>query len=273
MRSLTAMRSILKHILLVNLVLGSYLATASDSLLLAQAKQILVVSADNKGNLFVADEANSLIKLDSNGKEVTRVNTKVYGKIYSIDCSNPFEIYVYYKQQNVLVFFDNMLNIRGEMRFNDLGYDNISCVARSFDNQVWLFDYNDYELKKVRKDGSMELSSGNILTFSGNGFNPMEIYEHNKTVMLLDSSFGLMSFDIFGTYLKTIPAKGASSVYFYGNRMYMLKPINSNNREIWSYHLKSLEYTLKETINDVTPVICGFKHKLYLHKNNIIYIR
>lgn len=267
------MTSFLRNILLINLTLVSLTLKANDSLVLTQVKQILTFNVDNKGNVFVADEANSLIKLDSNGKEVTRVNTKVYGVIHSIDCSNPFEIYVYYKQQNVLVFYDNMLNIRGEMRLNDLGYDNIACIARSFDNQVWLFDYNDYELKKIRKDGSMELSSGNILTFSNNGFDPQGIVEYNKSVMLLDSASGLLSFDIFGTYLKTISAKGARSVYFYGNKMYMIKPSTNANSEIWSYDLKSLEYSKRANLKRPSALLCGFKHELYFHHSNIIYIR
>lgn len=267
------MRSVLKHIVLLSALVLSLEVSASDSLIINNVKNIITFNVDNKGNFFVADQANSLIKLDSNGTEITRVNTKVYGRIHSIDCSNPFEIYVYHKAQNVLVFYDNMLNNRGEMRLNDLGYDNIACVARSFDNAVWLFDYNDFELKKVRKDGILDLSSGNVLTFTEAKLNPSAIQEIGKNVMLIDSSVGIMMFDIFGTWTKNLALKGASSIYVFDQNIYLLKPTSDSTHDIWRYNTLSLSYQKSGSMKNVEDIICGFKKKLFFSRKNIVYIR
>ena len=65
-----------------------------------------------------------------------------------IDAGNPLEIYVFYKDQNKLVYFDNMLNYRGETDlYKTLGVNNIQAVCRSYDNGFWFFDPDNFKLK------------------------------------------------------------------------------------------------------------------------------
>ncbi|MBR9861533.1 hypothetical protein GYB22_12480 [bacterium] len=196
---------ILKLILLSSLFLTSIRSNAYDTLHLKDIKTITAFSADAKGNLYVADGKNTLYKLNSKGKVITNVNTKVYGTISSIDCSNPFELYIYYSAQNILVYYDNMLNIRGETRFNSMGFNTISAVARSFDNGIWVYDYSDFQLKKLNKEGEVQSSSGNLSRFTSGQISPYKIIDFKNQIYLADSNVGIMVFDIFGTYIKTLP--------------------------------------------------------------------
>jgi hypothetical protein len=127
------------------------MAGASDSIPIQTQGSITAFACDAKGNFYLANSANTLVKLDASGKEITNVNTKVYGSISSIDCSNPFEIYVYHQSQNILVFYDNMLNQRGVMKFNDMGLNTVTQIARSYDNGIWIYDNSDFQLKKLDK--------------------------------------------------------------------------------------------------------------------------
>ena len=194
------------------------------------------MAIDAKGNYYLADKKNTLYKLDRFGKEVTRVNTKLYGTVYSIDCSNPFELYVHYKDQNKVVFFDNMLNLRGELDLSPFGYGTISAIARTFDNQLWLFNATEFELMKVSKSGEVLLRSGLLTNFVNKGVSPYAIVENNNQVYLADSSAGILIFDMFATYSKTIPIYGSMAFDVDGDQI-LLKLAD----KLIIYHMRSFQ--------------------------------
>lgn len=209
--------------------------------------QLSYMAIDAKGNFYVADKKNTLYKFDKLGKEITRVNTKLYGSVYSIDCSNPFELYVFYKDQNKVVFFDNMLNIRGELDLSPFGYGSISAVARTFDNQLWLFNATDFELMKVSKSGEVLSSSGLLTNFVSQLVSPYAIIEYDNQVFLADSTAGILVFDMFATYSKTIAIYGSTAFDVNGNRLLLRLKDKLIIYHMKSFQMQSLE--LAETIN------------------------
>ena len=90
--------------LILNLF-ASLFVKSQDTLALKNLKNITCLSIDAKGNKYLSDDSYTLYKYNVNNKLITNVNNKSYGNITSIDCSNPFEIYVFYKDQNIIVFF------------------------------------------------------------------------------------------------------------------------------------------------------------------------
>src|SRR6478672_5274711 len=94
-------------------------------------------TTDNLGNIFVISPTNDIEKYDKNGLKTATANFKVLGNITSIDASNPFEIYVFYRDQNKILYLDNLLNLRGETDLESIGVSQCAAVARSFDNQIW----------------------------------------------------------------------------------------------------------------------------------------
>ena len=187
------------------------LAQASDTLKISGVKQITALAVDAKQNFFVADNAFTLYKTDAQGKIITNVNTKTYGAITKIDCTNPFEIYTYHADQNIIVFYDNMLNVRGKIRLNDFYFNNISCIARSFDNGIWLFDFSEYRLLKINKAGEIVNSSYNLINVLGKQLKVFDIQEFGNNVYLIDSTIGVLRFDLFATYATTYYIEGLQS--------------------------------------------------------------
>jgi hypothetical protein len=179
---------------------------------------------DNLGNLYVANERGDLVKYDKNGKQIATANIKSYGSVHSIDASNAFEIYVFYKEQNRVLLFDNLLNIRVDWDFEQAGFVMMAAVARSFDNKLWVFDLNDLRLKKVTKELNVEFNSGNVRAFANaSAFNPSYIGDDNRSVYLFDSLNGLYVFDNFGNYQKRITLSNVSQVCIHNGRIYFLR--------------------------------------------------
>lgn len=185
---------------------------AQDTLVLKEIKKISCFSVDTKGNMFVADKAFTLFKYNATGKLVTNVNIKSYGELTSIDCTNPFEIYAFYQDQNIIVFYDNMLNVRGELRLNNYFFNNVSCISRSFDNNIWLLDLSQYKLLKINKKGETIAESAFLNNVLGEELNTYKIWEENNNVYVADSAIGVFMFDIYATYASTFPIKNTHGV-------------------------------------------------------------
>lgn len=218
-----------KHLLVI-LFTVAFVSTMSgqDSsyteLLRMKVPRLQSFTLDNLGNLYVANEMGDIIKYDKQGKQVATANIKTYGRVHSIDASNAFEIYIFYKEQNRVLLFDNQLNIRVEWDFEQAGFVMLGAVARSFDNKLWVFDLNDLRLKKVNKELAVEFNSGNVRAFAkATSFNPSYIGDNNREVYLYDSLNGLYVFDNFGNYIKRVIISESTQVVSQGGRIYFLR--------------------------------------------------
>ena len=107
-----------RYILILLSSLWLHKAQAQDTLAIANVQQITCMSIDAKGNYFIADNQNSFSNTMT-WRTDYQCEYKVVWRYFSYDCSNPFELYVFYQEQNIIVFYDNMLNLRGEIRLND----------------------------------------------------------------------------------------------------------------------------------------------------------
>lgn len=212
------------------LVLG--LNLNAQDLKLNELDSIVALAVDAKTNFFVADQANTLFKVSSKGETITQVNTKLYGEISKIDCSNPFEVYTYHKDQNLIVYYDNMLNIKGLTRLNDIYLGNVQAAARSFDNNLWVWDVGEFKLKKVSKLGKELLSSPNLLNVLNKDLAIINVYEENGKVHLVDTLNGVHQFDLFATHITThYHHKSFSEAISYPN-YYIFK----SGEDLYLYH-------------------------------------
>lgn len=227
------------------------------------------ITTDNLENLFVITPTNDIIKYDKNGSKLATANFKVLGNIASIDVSNPFEIYVFYRDQNKVIFLDNLLNSRGECDLETIGASQVACIARSFDNQLWLFDVADQKLKKYSKDLKLltESAPWNTLGISG-GINPTLIRDINNSVLILNNQ-QVLEFDIFANYSKIKLSDTLQNFQYLNNSLVFLK-----NNKVYSY-LPST-FTLK-VMDIVLPDICRQfrieKERLFFLTDDCVILR
>lgn len=227
------------------------------------------ITTDNLENLFVVTPTNDLIKYDKDGNKLATANFKVLGNISSVDASNPFEIYVFYRDQNRIIFLDNLLNLRGECDMESIGVSQIACVARSFDNQIWLFDAADQKLKKYSKDLKIisESAPWNSLSIQ-NTINPVQIKDIGNTVLILNNN-QVLEFDIFANYSKIKMSDTLQHFQYVGNTIIFLK-----NGKAYAYQPQS--FTMK-TLDIILPEKCkGFrleKERLYILEDEYVILQ
>ncbi|MGB1038730.1 MAG: hypothetical protein ACPGYY_08795, partial [Bacteroidia bacterium] len=251
-------------LIIASLLLG-HVSFAQDSLILEGIEGISTFAKDAGGNIYVADKKHSLLKFDKHGKQITNVNIKSYGDISSIDCSNPFEIYVYYQDQNIIVFYDNMLFARGEIRLNNYYFTNVSCISRSFDNNIWLIDMSEYKLIKINKKGDILLETPYLYNILNTTLKSYKIWERDNFVFVADSANGIHKFDHYGTHINTYYIKNATGASLVSNFFFF-----KVKHELFSYHvltreMKNLSIALKEN----TSIYAQNEH-VYISKENKI---
>ena len=209
-----------------------------------------LMTTDNLGTLYLTKEDQSIEKYDATGKIQKQVNHKVYGKLYSMDATNPFEIYLYYRDMGKVVFTDNQLSIRGEI---DLNTQLLmpSALARSFDNGLWIFDLSDMELKKFSKNMVLSQHSGNILRVGDRkSFEIREIEDQETKVYLNNTEAGILVFDNFANYLKTLPFPELEAWQVHQDVLYFKKE--------GQLHRYDSRFLTTDTLN--LPVSSGWNH-------------
>ena len=172
------------------------------------------MSIDNLGNCFIVTPQNDIIKYNVQGQKTASNNVKLLGNIASIDISNPFEIFVFYRDQNQLLILDNMLNIQSQIDLDPTGILQIACLARSSDNQIWLYDMSDFKLKKYNKALELLLESPAFNTLQiAETIQPKQILDVNTQIFVLNQQ-QILSFDVYANYNKLVLVDTLSQMYW-----------------------------------------------------------
>ncbi|MFY8021034.1 MAG: hypothetical protein ACOVP1_07550 [Bacteroidia bacterium] len=198
-----------------------------------------LLKADQLGNVYVLDKGDRLSKYNSEGVLLSTLNYNYAGSISSIDVSNPMEIFIFYKELNMVVILDNNLAFRGKINLQDWGITQASCIARSYENGLWIFDSGDLQLKKFSREGKLLQSSGNALDIAGDAkLNPVFCRENGNRVLLGDTLNGLFLFDVFAGFIKKIPISAFKDIQLMETEILVLL-----EDEILLYQLKNSSRT------------------------------
>ena len=223
---------------------------------------------DNLGFVYLVKADNSIEKWNDKGQLLNQSNNKLYGKLFSIDVSNPFEIYLYYKDVNKIIFTDNQFTIRGTIDLNGAEQIQASAIARSFDNGFWAFDLSDLNLKKFDKSLKLQQQSGNILQITKATFEPRQILDKDNKVLVYNDSTGFEVFDNFANHLKTIAIPDVVAWQFSNSKLYYL-----NRDGIFLYDFFTLQHQILTRLSIEGCKGFYLHHdKLYFQKNNQIIV-
>jgi hypothetical protein len=227
------------------------------------------IQTDRMGNLYIISKTNQLYKYSSSGKLLSTLNYNYSGNITSLDVSNTLEIYVFYRELNSIVFLDNNLAFRGDINLSNFGIGQASSIARSYDNGIWIFDVVDLQVKKLGKDGVISLQSNNVRQFTqAKSIMPTFMFDNNDRLYVNDSTLGILVFDVFTNYIKTIPIKGIVDFKILGDDLYF-----SKNQVLYGYKLKGLLQKSVQLPDNISFSDCSIeKDRLFIANNNLVEI-
>jgi hypothetical protein len=216
------------------------------------------VQCDALGNTYDVC-TDHITKHSSNFNIDYRLSTLQYGTSAQLDLTNPLVPFLFFEDQGSLVFFDNNLNVLEDPIFlNEKFQGQITCVAGSKGDALWLYDANSSTLIRTNRQFEVLSKSSNLSYLLKTTLQPMQIIENGQHVYLIDAEKGILLFTLFGnlesqaqTFSTLDPVyPWNDGIYFrMENALYEWKNTDANPR-ILSY------FELKELNDKNTWVIC-----------------
>lgn len=205
-------------------------------------------TTDELGNLYtlLGDE---LILYNKQGIPGLRNSVKVFGKITNIDAFYSMKPMVFSREQGMLAVLDNTLSVQGSPIDLSRDFPQVVLAAMSVQNNFWLFD--ERELSILRVDGQLRplADTGRLDQLLGFTPRPVSMHEHDSWLYVNDPANGILVFDLFGTYARTIPVMNAHSFQVRGKEMYFFKEGGLYLYDMHSFNI--VELALPPDINGI----------------------
>jgi len=156
-------------------------------------------TVDNLGNIYVLNKDNQLRKLSPDGDSLATFNdVRRYGKVSSVDVTNPLKIVVYYREFTMIIELDRFLNIINTIDLRKLNILQAKAVGLAYDNNVWVYDELDAKLKRIGDDGSLVDQTTDFRQLFDSTPDPSLLRDQSGLVYLFDTVKGVYIFDHYG---------------------------------------------------------------------------
>ena len=245
--------------LLIFFFLFSVKLFAQYSLATEVAVKADYLTSDNLGNAYII-KGNEIFKYLHNGKLFNRFSNLMLGNITSVDATNPLKLLLFYRDFSKIQILDNQLSEnRGVIYLQDLGLEQSTLACTSFDNGFWVYDQISFSLIRFNQAFDKTQEARNINQNIGYEPQPNFLHESGDWVYLNNPETGVLVFDIFGTYFKTIPLKGLKDFQIAGDNL-----LYFNDGKLQSYNLKTLQQAEVEIPADEIQMLRVEKEKLMI---------
>jgi hypothetical protein len=194
----------IKYLLSLLCLLNGIHLFAKDSLLLIKKIPITAVNftTDVNGNAYLQLKNNTIIEYSKNGDSITSFNEVRKGKISKLDVTNPLAPLLFIKNYSTIIHLDNMLSVKNSWSLIKKGYNNISQIAASTEGNIWIYDDAKATLIKLNAQQKQDVVSPLRQQYE-DFINPKDIIQSNQAVFIIDTTIGVIKFDLYGTYSTT----------------------------------------------------------------------
>ena len=207
-------------------------------------------TTDNLNQMYLVKN-NQVFKLNLKGDTLYTFSDKRLGEITEIDVSNTLRPILFFKKNAQIIVTDNTLSAhQTSYNLEQLNLYQTQLVATSLiDNGIWIYDQELFQLIKVNTSFERMYESGNLeQLLQKDSLNPSQLLENRGKVYLVSPNHGILIFDIYASYISTIPIKDLDQIqvkneniyYLKNGRYYMYDVINFEETEI-TIPLSSIE--------------------------------
>jgi len=232
-----------------------------------------------EGKLLVTDQFgnyyevldNEIKKYTIEGELICIYSNNVIGTIANVDVTNPYKVMVFFQDFANIIILDNTLSPTSEeIDLSDINSSETSLACKSYNNGFWYFNFIQFELVRLTRALNPVNSSGNLSNLLNINIRPNYVVEYNNQVYLNDPENGILVFDIYGSYLKTIPIKGLKA--FQVKEKYIVY-VNAN-KQVETYDFFTLEQQIyaPERYDNVTRVRIENEHIFVVTDNHELLI-
>jgi hypothetical protein len=180
---------------------------------------------------------NQLKKFTSSGDSVGAFNeVRRFGSLSEIDVSNPLKVLLFYKDFMTVLALDNQLGRIFKVDLRQAQILQASTIALSYDNNFWVFDEQNAQLKKMGDQGQAVMTSNDFRQLFGEAVMPTEIVDQDGMVYLNDPENGIYMFDYYGGFKVKLSFKGVSGLRVFNKNIFGIM-----GNELFSYRPGTLQ--------------------------------
>ena len=223
------------------------------------------ITTDNLGYIYVV-KRDELRKYNPADNSFESYSTKNSGNISYVDASNSMKVLLYYKDFTQIVFLDNRLGITGSpILFQDINLQQTTLACSSHNNGIIVYNTRDFEWSRLDEKLETSFKTGNITQLTHQAINPSYLLQYTNDIYLSNPLTGILVFDLYGAYIKTIPVKDINYFQVGGDNLYYLQ-----NNKLFAYNLKTI--TTEEIVLPEAGVksFRVEKNKLYLQTESAV---
>ncbi|MFT4532890.1 MAG: hypothetical protein ACJA1A_002326 [Saprospiraceae bacterium] len=191
------------------------------------------VEIDNLQNIYILTSDDKIIRYDSDLNKKYEYSNGSIGDIVSIDATNPQKILCFIAAFNRILILDNTLAEIKTLDLSTTEFLDVTAVARSNDNRIWIFDPINQVLVKIDNLGNAQFTSNRLSDYNLGNVNPTIIREKENKVVIVDEDLGILIFDNFGQFLKIIPELDVEYIQIFGDYIFY-----SQKGKFYQYHIK-----------------------------------
>ncbi|WP_410220912.1 hypothetical protein [Pedobacter sp.] len=194
------------------------------------------VFIDNLDAVYLLTPKDELLKYDAKGALKWRYGDNRYGKVKSVDVTDPLRIIVFYADFQQVVVLNNNLS---QILTYSFAYNSsllVSAIATADNNACWIFETTSNSLIKLSSDFSENTRSANFYQLFDELVFPKKLLVANQHIYLQKPNNEILIFDGFGAFLKSLNLEGLTDfgirngklTYMAGKKLH-LYDLNSQN--------------------------------------------
>lgn len=177
------------------------------------------IRSDELGSVFVVND-NQLTKYGLDGVKMYTYSNLYSGDITFVDTHDPFKIFLYYKDFGQVEFLDHTLSLASStISLSMLNLELATLACGSYQGSFWVYDPMNFELVRINQQLEVNERTGNLQQATGYSLDPNYMIERDNFLYVNDPAIGILIFDKYGTYFKTIPILGLNSFQVFENRI------------------------------------------------------
>jgi hypothetical protein len=160
-------------------------------------------TTDPIGNSYIYNKGD-ITKYNKEGYETARYSTREFGDITYVDASNPLKVLVVFREFSKAVVLDASLaaNATIDLTFPGIPYVNVICSSR--ETGYWITDPVMKQIRKINDQLSIVADGTPYRQVTVSEIDPMYLVDSGDWIVLVARGYGLLVFDRFGTYYKTV---------------------------------------------------------------------
>ncbi len=220
-----------------------------------------VFTTDQLRNVYTVTKTNEVIKYTPSGQVQFRYNNNTLGALNFIDATDPFNLLLFYPDFRRVILLDRTLSETGAFDLFNLDVIDVPAVGISSDNNLWIYDDIKFNLKKIDRNGKVVQESNNLSLVLGKTLVPNFILERSNALYVNDPEVGILIFDLFGNYTKTIDIKGLSQFQIVDQQLIYWQDGKLNVFNLKSLQTRSMDLQLPP---DEEQLVRIEKDRLYI---------